>query len=71
MDLYGHLLLKSLKLKLDKDEEINKYLIYSALLHDIGKVSSNFQSYISSKKAENSNLADMPMDAESSRSKKF
>ncbi|MDE0118851.1 MAG: CRISPR-associated endonuclease Cas3'' [Bdellovibrionales bacterium] len=67
--LYGYLLLKSLKFKGDIEKKINECLIYSALFHDIGKVSSSFQDYI--KKATNNNLEDMPMDAEASRPKKF
>ena len=67
--LYGHLLLKSLKFKDSIEKQINELLIYSALLHDMGKVSSDFQNYI--KKVKNSSLEDMPMDAEASRSKSF
>lgn len=67
--LYGHLLLKSFKFKPEIEKEINKYLIYSALLHDLGKVSSGFQDYI--KKTRNKNLENTPMDAEASRPKKF
>lgn len=69
--LYAHLLLKSLKFKPSIEKEINKYIIYSALLHDIGKISVSFQDYIKSKKAKNNNLADMPMDTEASRPKNF
>ena len=69
--LYGHLLLKSLKFKLTIEKEINKYLIYSALLHDIGKVSTSFQKYIKSKNTKNNNLADTPMDTEALRPKNF
>ena len=69
--LYGNLLLKSLKFKSSIEKEINIYLICSALLHDIGKVSSSFQNYIKSKKAKNDNLADIPMDTEASRPKSF
>ena len=67
--LYGRLLLKSLKFKDNIEKEINECLIYSSLLHDIGKVSPSFQKYI--KKAEDNNLEDMPMDAETSRPKNF
>ena len=69
--LYGHLLLKSLKFKESIEKEINQCLIHSALLHDIGKVSSSFQNYIKSKKAKNNNLTDIPMDTEASRAKNF
>ncbi len=68
--LYGHLLLKSLKFKSDKEEKINKYLIYSSLLHDIGKVSDNFQNHIK-KKSNNNDSIELPTDAESSRPKTF
>ena len=69
--LYGYLLLKSFKFKPSIEKEVGKYLIYSALLHDIGKISSGFQKYIKSKKAKNNNLEDIPMDAEASRPKNF
>ena len=69
--LYGHLLLKSLKFKESIEKEINQCLIYSALLHDIGKISSSFQNYIKSKKAKNNDLTDIPMDTEASRPKGF
>ena len=67
--LYAHSLLKSLKFKNNLEKEVNEYLIYSALLHDIGKVSSSFQNYI--KKATNNNLEAIPTDAEASRPKNF
>ena len=67
--LYAYSLLKSFKFKNNIEKEVNEYLIYSALLHDIGKVSSSFQKYI--KKVTNNNLEDMPTDAEASRPKKF
>ena len=69
--LYGHSLLKSFKFNSNMEKKINTYLIYSALLHDIGKVSASFQNYIKSKKANNNNLEDMPMDTEASRPKTF
>lgn len=69
--LYGHLLLKSLKFKLPFEKEINNYLIYSALLHDIGKISTNFQKYIKSQEAKNNNWTNLPMDTEASRPKRF
>ena len=69
--LYGHLLLKSLQFKPSIEKAINECLIYSALLHDIGKVSSSFQKYIKNKTAKNNNLVNMPTDAEASRPKKF
>ena len=68
--LYGRLLLKSLKFKDCFEKEIEEILIYSALLHDIGKISNGFQDYIK-KKVKKSNLEDMPMDAEASRPKNF
>ena len=68
--LYGHLLVKSLKFKTNIEKKINKYVIYSSLLHDIGKVSDDFQRYIKTK-STNNEIKDMPMDAESSRPKKF
>ena len=71
--LYGHLLLKSLKFKEDTERKLNKCLIYAGLLHDIGKVSQDFQKYIQGQIKSNSkdDLKDMPMDAESSRPKSF
>ena len=69
--LYGHLLLKSLKFKADIEKKLNEYLIYSALLHDIGKVSSSFQKYIKKKRETDNYLGDMPMDAESDRPPNF
>ena len=68
--LHGHLLVKSLKFKTNIERKINKYVICSSLLHDIGKVSNNFQRYIKTKSAHNE-IKDMPMDAESSRPKTF
>ena len=69
--LYGYLFVKSLNFKPNEETRINKYFIYSALLHDIGKISSGFQNYIKSERAKNNNLEDTPMDAEASRPKKF
>ena len=68
--LYGHLFLRSLKFKSSIEKELNQYLIRSALLHDTGKVSSDFQQYI--KKQINKDLVhDMPEDAEGFRPKSF
>ena len=69
--LYGHLLLKSLKFKPDIEKEINKYLIYSSLLHDIGKISVNFQEYIKGKQVKNKHSANTPMDTETFRPTSF
>ena len=67
--LYGHLLLKSLRFKQDIEKKINKYLVYAALLHDIGKVSRSFQDYIIKNKNKEKDLENMPTDAESLRDK--
>ena len=68
---YGYLLLKSLKFKPDIEKEINKYLICSALLHDIGKVSNSFQEYIKKHINKEQGLESIPTDAESLRKKSF
>ena len=68
--LYGYKLLQSLKFKPRIEKKISKYLIYSALLHDTGKVSDSFQKYIK-EKAGIDNAEDMPRDAECSRPKTF
>ncbi len=69
--LYAHLLLKDLRFKCDIEKDVNKYLIYSALLHDIGKVSSDFQKYIKKQLSKNNNLDEIPMDAEVNRESSF
>ena len=68
--LYGRLLLRSLQFKPKIEEEINRYLILSALLHDIGKVSSGFQKYIE-KNCNKERDKNIPEDAESLRPKNF
>ena len=62
---YGHLLLKSLKFKPSVEKEMNRCLMLSALLHDIGKISKSFQNYIT--KTKEKDLEDMPTDAEALR----
>ncbi len=69
--LYGHLLLKSLNFKPDKERQLNKCLISAGLLHDIGKVSKDFQKYIHSKSNVKDDFKEIPMDAESFRPKSF
>ena len=64
-------LLKSLKFKPSIEKEMSQCLIYSALLHDIGKVSKSFQKYITKNKNKEKNLEGMPTDAESLRKKSF
>ena len=62
-----------MKFKDGIEKKINRYLIYSSLLHDIGKVSGNFQKYIKDsikEKPSNNDLKDIPTDAEFSRSSK-
>ena len=65
--LYGYLLLKSLKFKPNIEIEMNQCLMYSALLHDIGKVSKSFQEYIKKHIDKERGFEEIPTDAESLR----
>ena len=68
---YGHLLLRSLKFNPEIEKNINKCLILSALLHDIGKTSKFFQDFIKKHINKENGLRDFPTDAESMRKKSF